>query len=247
LGEASLIFYGLVAFFVGYMAFLLFACRLDPRFSLKYGKTPAFQYLLFLSTVDTVILLLIPVFFNLALGVDIVVAFSLNHLSLSLQEIFNGFLLGVLLIFILLPVEMTVTVFRRKLFSSYKLSREEELQKLIFNSLPRSQKKYFVLLLITSVKAALFEEVIFRGYLLSHLLLLTLPAIAIIIQAFLFFIPHLYQGVFNAILPFVLGLLLGSIFFLTGSLTIVIISHFTGDLIGLFVQTVVTRRKKKEK
>jgi len=247
LEEAYLIFYGLVAFFVGFVAFLLFAYKLDPRFSLKYRKAPTFQYLLFLSTIDTLILLFIPVFFNLALGRDIIVVFSLSSLSLTLQEIFIGLLFGVLLFFIFLPVEMTVTAFRRKLFSSYKSSREEELQKLVFNSLPKSQKKSFILLLITSVKAALFEEIIFRGYLMSQMLLLTVPAIAIIIQAFLFFIPHLYQGVFNAIFPFVLGILLGLIFFLTGSLTVVIISHFTGDLIGLFIQAVLTERKKKGK
>ena len=41
------------------------------------------------------------------------------------------------------------------------------------------------------------------------------------------------------------GLAFGLAFFLTGSLTVVIIAHFVGDMIGLTIQAIVMNKKRK--
>jgi len=237
-------FQGIFTFLLAYAIFLLFAYKADPRFSLKYKKTPSFYYLMWISTLETIVLILPLIFFNLFLGRDIVTAFSLDRLLLAQREILLGLLAGVLLFLACLPANALISVLHRKFFPLYKSGREDEVQKLVFASLPKSQRLSFTLLLVTSLKAAIFEEIIFRGCLLNDLLSLTFPIVAITVQAVLFFIPHLYQGVFNAILPLIGGFMFGLIFFLTGSLTVVIIAHFIGDLIGLSIQTAMMRRKK---
>jgi len=65
--------------------------------------------------------------------------------------------------------------------------------------------------------------------------------VAIIVQA-IFFVGHFYQGIFNATMPLIYGIMLGIIFFLTSSLTIVMIAHFTGDMISLITQTMMTKK-----
>lgn len=236
----------LFAFLIAYIVLLLFAYKADPRFSLKYKKIPSFYYLLFISTLGTVVLLLPLVLFNLFLGEDLIVVFGIDRLTFSLHDVLLGLLSGIAIFPLLLLIDTLVSSFRRKVLPSYKSRREDELEKLIFASLPKSQKQMFTLLAITSLKAGIFEELIFRGYLLSNLLLLFSPAVAIIIQALFFFIGHLYQGIFNATLPLILGIILGLVFFLTGSLSVAMIAHFIGDMIGLVTQAILIRKRGKD-
>ncbi|MEM3642149.1 MAG: CPBP family intramembrane glutamic endopeptidase, partial [Candidatus Bathyarchaeia archaeon] len=114
----------------------------------------------------------------------------------------------------------------------------------ILASFPQSQTHMFMLLVLTSLKAAIFEELIFRGYLLGNLLSWVPPGIAIIVSAAIFFVGHLYQGVFPSVLTFFGGLAFGLVFFLTNSLTVVIVAHFFGDMIGLIIQAIGMSRKK---
>lgn len=231
-------------FFLAYGIFLLFAYRLDPRFSLRYKKPPSFSYLIWISTLETAVLIFILISLNFLLDQDLIAIFGLNRLLFSEQEVLLGLLGGATIFLICLPINLLVSVLRRKFFPSYKSQREEKVKNLVFASLPKSRSLSFALLSLVSLKAAVFEEIIFRGYLLSNFLLLTFPTLAILLQALLFFIPHLYQGIFNAVLPLVGGFLFGLIFFLTGSLTVVIIAHFTGDLIGLSIQAVSIKGSK---
>jgi membrane protease YdiL (CAAX protease family) len=235
----------LFAFLIAYIMLLLFAYKVDPRFSLKYKKIPSFYYLLFISTLGTVILLLPLVLFNLFLDQDLIAVFGIDHLTFAGHDVLVGLLSAIAIFPLLLSIDALISVFRRKVLPSYKSRREDELEKLVFDSLPKSQKQMFTLLAITSSKAAIFEELIFRGYLLSNLLLFVSPAVAIIIQALFFFIGHLYQGIFNAILPLILGIILGFIFYLTGSLSVIMITHFMVDVIGLVTQAIWIRKKEK--
>lgn len=235
----------LFAFLIAYIMLLLFAYKVDPRFSLKYKKIPSFYYLLFISTLGTVILLLPLVLFNLFLDQDLIAVFGIDHLTFTGHDVLVGLLSAIAIFPLLLSIDALISVFRRKVLPSYKSRREDELEKLVFDSLPKSQKQMFTLLAITSSKAAIFEELIFRGYLLSNLLLFVSPAVAIIIQALFFFIGHLYQGIFNAILPLILGIILGFIFYLTGSLSVIMITHFMVDVIGLVTQAIWIRKKEK--
>jgi membrane protease YdiL (CAAX protease family) len=236
--------YETFAFLVVYVAFLMFVYKVDPRFSLKYKKIPTFYYLLSISTLGTAILLLPLIFFNLFLGQNLFTIFSIDRISFTEYDILSGLLAGFALFLLLMFFESLISAVRRKFFPTYRSKREEEVKKLVFGSLPKSQKQMFALLSITSLKAAIFEELIFRGYLFSNLLLLFSPPIAMIVQAVFFFIGHLYQGIFNAILPLIYGLMLGLVFFLAGSLTVVMTAHFIGDMIGLITQATLLSKKR---
>lgn len=233
-------------FVVAYFAFFLFSLKADPRFSLKYKKFPSFQYLFLISTLGTIIMLSVLVFLNLIFSRDLVIVFNLNCLSFSWHDILLGLLACLAIFLFILPIDALISLVRRKFLPSYRSRREDEVKKLILASLPKSQTQMFVLLTVTSFKAAIFEELIFRGYLLGNLLLWVPPVIAIIVSAFLFFVGHLYQGVFPSLLPFFGGLAFGFVFLLTSSLAVVIIAHFLGDLIGLTIQTITMSKKRKD-
>lgn len=243
MGDSWLGLHGFFAFLIAYVIFLFLAYRIDPRFSLKYKKRPSFYQLMWISTLETTVLLLVLIVLNFLFGQNLIIAFGLDRIFLSGEQFLLGFATGILFFLACLPIDMLISLFRSKFLPTYKPEREEEVKKLVFASLHKSRRESFTLLLVTSIKAAIFEEMIFRAYLLGVLLLMTSPVVAIIVQALFFFLPHLYQGVFNAILPFIGGLVFGLIFYLTGSLTIVIISHFTGDLIGLSIQTLMVKKK----
>jgi len=86
----------------------------------------------------------------------------------------------------------------------------------------------FYTILVIAVVPAVGEELLFRGYLqkkLSNLLINT--DIAILITAFLFSVIHLD---FHAIIPrFVLGILLGYLFYWSGSIWLPILAHFVNN------------------
>jgi membrane protease YdiL (CAAX protease family) len=222
-------------FLVAYFVFFLFSFKADPRFSLKYKKLPPVQHLFLISTLGTAIMLSVLVLLNLISSRDLIAVFNLNSLYFSWHDILLGLLACLAILLFIMPMDALISLVRHKFFHSYKSRREDEVKKLILASLPKSQTRMFILLTITSLKAAIFEELIFRGYLLGSLLLWVSPVIAIIVSAVLFFIGHLYQGIFPSFLPFFGGLAFGLVFFLTGSLTVVIIAHFVGDMIGLTI------------
>ncbi|MDQ7032723.1 MAG: type II CAAX endopeptidase family protein [Desulfonauticus sp.] len=244
MGDVWLNLYGFLAFLIAYVIFLLLAYKIDPRFSLRYKKPPSFYQLMLISTFETTVLLSVLIVLNLLLTRNLIVVFGLDRLFLSGEQFLLGFAAGILLFLAYFPLGILISLFKNKFLPNYKPEREKKVEKLIFASLPKSRKEAFTLLLATSIKAAIFEEIIFRAYLLGGLLLMTPPTVAIIVQALFFFIPHLYQGILNAILPFIGGIIFGLIFYLTGSLTIVILSHFTGDLVGLSIQTLMTKKGK---
>ena len=83
------------------------------------------------------------------------------------------------------------------------------------------------------VFAPLFEEWMCRGVILRSLLLKIRPVWAVIISALVFALIHgnIWQGV-NA---FALGLLLGYVYYKTGSLKLTILMHFTNNFISLLL------------
>jgi len=232
----------LFAFMVAYACFLLFLYRADPRFSLKYKKMPSFHHLLLTSTVGTSIFVAMLIVLNVYFGNDLIVAFAIDSTSLGSADVLLGFVSGAGLVLLLLLVDALVSALRHKFLGRSETRREQELKRIIFGSMPRSQKQAFTLLAITSAKAAFFEELIFRGYLLTNLMLMFPTPVSIVAQAVFFFIPHLYQGVYNAVMPFTLGITLGFVFYLTGSLTVVMICHFVADIILLSVQAVALEK-----
>ncbi len=80
--------------------------------------------------------------------------------------------------------------------------------------------------------APIFEEIVFRGFILKQLLKNYNAYIAIFVSSFFFAIIHgnIQQGV-NALF---LGILIGLIFYKTGSLILCILAHFFNNLIAFF-------------
>jgi membrane protease YdiL (CAAX protease family) len=155
-------------------------------------------------------MLSVLVLLNLIFNRDLVAVFNLNSLYFSWHDILLGLLACLAIFLFIMPMDALISSVRRKFFHSYKSRREDEVKKLILASFPKSQTRMFILLTITSLKAAVFEELIFRGYLLGSLLLWVSPVIAIIVSAVLFFVGHLYQGIFLHFCPFLVALRLGS-------------------------------------
>lgn len=91
-----------------------------------------------------------------------------------------------------------------------------------------------------ALTAGVCEEIIFRAFLINYLLAFSGHNIvgqcsAIVLPALLFSVVHIYQG-HKAVLKILLaGLLFGMIYYLSGSLLIVIILHFALDMLSAYV------------
>ncbi len=91
--------------------------------------------------------------------------------------------------------------------------------------------------IVMCISAGVFEEIIYRGYMVTYFLpeynfSTGLPILAVTAPAFLFSLAHYYQGWQAVLKIFLLSLLLGIIFLSSGSIWIVMIIHFLIDLIG---------------
>jgi membrane protease YdiL (CAAX protease family) len=91
--------------------------------------------------------------------------------------------------------------------------------------------------LVMCLSAGIFEEIIYRGFMVTYFLpeynfSTGLPILAVTAPAFLFSLAHYYQGWQAVLKIFLLSLLLGIIFLSSGSIWVVMIIHFLIDLIG---------------
>lgn len=85
--------------------------------------------------------------------------------------------------------------------------------------------------------AGIFEEIIYRGFMVTYFLPLQgtvneIPLMAIIAPSILFSLAHTYQGWTAVIKIFIFSLLLGSIFIITKSIYPTMVLHFLIDLVG---------------
>jgi membrane protease YdiL (CAAX protease family) len=88
---------------------------------------------------------------------------------------------------------------------------------------------------VLSVAAGVFEELVFRGFLVSYLLLFTGPDLAwlaVALPAVAFGLAHLYQGAGAAAFVALMACLFGALFLATGSLWIGIVLHAGVDLLA---------------
>ncbi|MGQ9565462.1 MAG: CPBP family glutamic-type intramembrane protease [Candidatus Bathyarchaeales archaeon] len=234
---------GLYGFLIAYAIYMLFTYKADPRYSLNYERSPSFKRLIWLSSFEKSILFFLLAVFALIPQRELLVVFSFDPNITSTSLIFLGVLSGVLIFFGGMPVNFLISTVRRRISVS-KTKREVELEQLLASSMSSSQSHLFFTVFIASVLAGVLEELIFRGYLLGHLLYLTLPVVAIVVQAVFAFVPQLYQGVYNALLSLYGGVFFGVVFFLSGSLLAVVIAHITHDVVG-FVFTFSSLKKEK--
>lgn len=93
--------------------------------------------------------------------------------------------------------------------------------------------EYFLL----CFSAGVFEEVVYRGYLINYCWYLFdgfnyQQLLSVFLPAFVFSIAHFYQGGKAVIKIFVLAVVFGYLFIFSGSLLIVMILHFLVDAVG---------------
>jgi len=229
----------LSTFFFSYAVFLLISYKTDPRYTLKYDRKTSFYRIAGYSTINRIIFITLLVLFSFSANQNLISIFGLEN-SLPVHFwLLLGILAGLLIFFLGMPINLLIQIFRIRL-GLEKSRREEEILKIMFQK-PVHPSEFIAFLSFTTVLSGLMEELIFRGFLTTSLMFLH-PAIAILIQAFLFFVPSLYQGLPNALLVFYKGVMLGIFLVLSGSIFVAITARLTSDIIGLLIQAKSLRK-----
>ena len=229
----------LSTFFLSYAVFLLISYKTDPRYTLKYDRKTSCYRIAGYSTINRIIFIALLVLFSFSANQDLISVFGLEN-SLPVHFwLLLGILAGLLIFFLGMPINLLIQIFRMRLGLG-KSRREEEILKIMFQK-PMHLGEFIAFLSFTTVLSGLMEELIFRGFLTTSLMFLH-PAIAILIQAFLFFVPSLYQGLPNALLVFYKGVMLGIFLVLSGSIFVAITARLTSDIIGLLIQAKSLRK-----
>lgn len=138
------------------------------------------------------------------------------------------------------------------LYSSWEMNSSKENLKEFKRHAPfmPTEKDDLPTYLIMCMSAAVFEEIVFRGYLITVVqkLFHSFPAadtMALLIPAILFSIAHYYQGLAAVFKIAVLSFLFGMIYWYSGSLIPVILLHFLVDLMSGLVCVYGVRRDRE--
>ncbi|MDY3364394.1 type II CAAX endopeptidase family protein [Riemerella anatipestifer] len=94
------------------------------------------------------------------------------------------------------------------------------------------------LLFFTCITAAVTEELLFRGYILSRIKKISNSSwISVFVSALLFGLAHFgYNDFRSMFFPFIIGLIFGGFYVRYRSISILIISHFIIDVYSLYSQ-----------
>lgn len=236
-------FLTLSTFFFAYAAFLLISYKTDPRYTLKYDGKASFYRISGYTTINRIVFFLLLLVLSLSANQDLIHVFGLESAILVHFWLILGILAGLLIFFLGMPINLLIKIFRVRL-GRERTRREEEILKIMFQK-PMNPNEFIAFLSFTTILNSLIEELISRGFLLKGLAIIH-PAIAILIQAFLFFIPSLYQGLPNALLVFYKGVMLGAFLIMSGSIFVAITARLTSDIIGLFIQARSLKRILKK-
>ena len=96
---------------------------------------------------------------------------------------------------------------------------------------------YFANVFLLAVLPAICEELIFRGIILNGLLSKYKPVTAVVFSAILFALMH--GNIEQLVFPMLMGLVLGYVFFKTGSLLCTMILHFVNNFIVITINYIV--------
>ncbi len=142
-------------------------------------------------------------------------------------DVVLGIAFTVAVIVSMIAVATLLLVFAPNLFDEMQRAPEA-----IRNTFPRMPP---ALLLLLCGWVAVFEEVVFRGFLLTRLRVIVRSwPVAVAGGSLLFALPHSYQGPVAVGLVFVLGLMLGAVFAWRRSLAPVIVWHFLFNGVQFF-------------
>lgn len=91
--------------------------------------------------------------------------------------------------------------------------------------------------LLMCLCAGVFEEVVYRGYMVTYFSYLFKgsdyrQSLSVFLPALIFSVSHFYHGLKNIIKIFILSALFGYIYILSGSLVVVMLLHFLVNVIG---------------
>ena len=105
--------------------------------------------------------------------------------------------------------------------------------------------------LLLCFSAGVFEEIVYRGYLVTYCWYLFTgfqyqELLSILLPAFFFSIAHFYQGTKAVIKIFVLAIVFGYVFLYSGSLLVVMILHFAVDAVGGILTMKYLKEENKE-
>lgn len=97
--------------------------------------------------------------------------------------------------------------------------------------------KEFQVYLLMCLCAGVFEEVVYRGYMVTYFSYLFKDSayrqsLSVFFPALIFSISHFYHGLKNIIKIFILSIFFGYIYIQSGSLVIVMLLHFLTNVIG---------------
>lgn len=183
----------------------------------------------------------------------------LLYLSLKEQELFNeiihlpskenirSWLLQILfslMLVLALDGLSLISLLRNKLFLLRMHTAPEIRYSQGIASIPGRNK---IAVIIISVCAGVWEEILFRGLLFYYLEKAGFPMIIIfLISSLLFAINHYSAGRAQMIYSFFFGLIYCLIYFLTGNIIAAILSHIAGNLFVFLVSIPMLRKKAAE-
>lgn len=169
---------------------------------------------------------------------------ALNSLGFKLPELKDQYWTVVFLILVFV-VGYAIDLY----FSAKKMNALKENENWFERSsfLPEKTKE-LPAYIILCLSAGIFEEIIYRGFMVTYFLPMDgvadeIPWMAIFAPSVLFSLAHTYQGWTAVIKIFIFSLLLGVIFILTKSIYPTMVLHFLIDLIGGVVAMLQFQKK----
>lgn len=161
-----------------------------------------------------------------------------------------------------ISIILSIAYFSYNIYAIYSFKKSPQLREESYKSLPYSIKSMLPKTSIekrfwnyVSLSAAVTEEIIYRGY-FFYTIPLMIPStniyITLLISSLIFGIGHIYQGK-ELYKPMLAGLFLGFVYLSTGSLYIVIILHFTQDIVAKYIietnnsHSIITEESNSEK
>jgi membrane protease YdiL (CAAX protease family) len=150
---------------------------------------------------------------------------SIGWKKITLKTVFTGIGLG-LVLFILFGVIMTA-------IQAMGLPLNQEVAQLIAS-------QPFPMLLLIALRAAVVEEVLYRGYAFERLYDLTKSKwLAALVPVIIFTLMHLPWGVGHLVFVFFAGGLFMLVYISKRNLALIMIAHFTTDVLALLVLPVL--------
>lgn len=226
----NLFFFGLIGTFILSRATGIDIMVLSDPLQWDYKNPGIITYIRGMQIVQFIALFLIP---SLLCGYLFSLS-SRNYLGLRTPSTSIYFLIGILVMVLSFPLvqwlgELNQSVRFPTGVEGWLKAREEEAEKAIHALLLRQSIKELLLnILLIAGLAAVGEELLFRGVLQRLFIrIFKNPWVGIIVAAFLFSAIHMQ---FYGFLPrFILGILLGALYWYSGSLWVSMLAHFIYD------------------